>query len=67
MLVSHIEPSGRRCRRGGTVSFEPKSFVAPQRLGSMRVIRNGIVHTQTERGTIEGDVLIEDGKIADVG
>ncbi|MFC6736702.1 amidohydrolase [Halolamina salina] len=33
----------------------------------MRVIRNGIVHTQTERGTIEGDVLIEDGKIADVG
>jgi imidazolonepropionase-like amidohydrolase len=33
----------------------------------MRVIRNGIVHTQTDQGTVEGDVLIEDGKIAAVG
>ena len=33
----------------------------------MRVIRNGIVHTQTQRGTVEGDVLIENGKIAAVG
>ncbi|AEN05733.1 amidohydrolase family protein [Halolamina sp.] len=33
----------------------------------MRVLRNGIVHTQTEQETVEGDVLIEDGKIAAVG
>jgi len=33
----------------------------------MRVIRNGVVHTQTEQGTVEGDVLIEDGTIAAVG
>ncbi|MFB6221590.1 MAG: amidohydrolase, partial [Halolamina sp.] len=33
----------------------------------MRVIRNGVVHTQTEQGTVEGDVLIEDGEIAAVG
>jgi imidazolonepropionase-like amidohydrolase len=33
----------------------------------MRVIRNGVVHTQTEQGTVEGDVLIEDGKIVEVG
>ncbi len=33
----------------------------------MRVIRNGTVHTQTEQGTVEGDVLIEDGAIAAVG
>jgi imidazolonepropionase-like amidohydrolase len=33
----------------------------------MRVIRNGVVHTQTAQGTVEGDVRIEDGKIAAVG
>ena len=34
----------------------------------MRVIRNGLVHTQTARGTVEGDVLVDDdGKIAAVG
>lgn len=33
----------------------------------MYVIRNGLVHTQTERGTIEGDILIDDGTIAAVG
>ncbi|QLG61315.1 amidohydrolase family protein [Halorarum salinum] len=31
------------------------------------VVRGGTVHTQTERGTIEGDVLVEDGVIAAVG
>ena len=31
------------------------------------VVRGGTVHTQTDRGTIEGDVLIEDGEIAAVG
>ena len=31
------------------------------------VIRGGTVHTQTERGTIEGDVLVEDGEIVAVG
>jgi imidazolonepropionase-like amidohydrolase len=33
----------------------------------MRVIRNGVVHTQTQQGTVDGDVLIEDGNIAAVG
>lgn len=34
----------------------------------MKVIRNGLVHTQTERGTVEGDLLIDDdGTIAAVG
>jgi imidazolonepropionase-like amidohydrolase len=32
----------------------------------MRVIRNGVVHTQTQQGTVDGDVLIEDGNIAAV-
>ena len=36
-------------------------------LAGMRVIRNGIVHTQTDQGTVEGDVLIEDGNIVEVG
>lgn len=31
------------------------------------VVRGGTVHTQTDRGTIEGDVLIRDGEIAAVG
>ena len=34
----------------------------------MRVIRNGLIHTQTERGTVEGDLLFaDDGTIAAVG
>lgn len=33
----------------------------------MVVLRNGTVHTATDRGTIDGDVLIEDGEIAAVG
>ncbi len=33
----------------------------------MYAIRNGLVHTATERGTIEGDVLIDDGEIVAVG
>ena len=34
----------------------------------MRVIRNGVIHTQTERGTVEGDLLVDDdGTIAAVG
>ena len=33
----------------------------------MRVIRNGTVHTQTERGTVDGDVLIDGGEIVAVG
>jgi imidazolonepropionase-like amidohydrolase len=36
-------------------------------LAGMRVIRNGIVHTQTDQGTVAGDVLIEDGTIVEVG
>jgi imidazolonepropionase-like amidohydrolase len=31
------------------------------------VVRGGRVHTQTERGVVEGDVLIEDGEIVAVG
>ncbi len=31
------------------------------------VIRGGTIHTQTERGSIEGDVLVENGKISDIG
>jgi imidazolonepropionase-like amidohydrolase len=31
------------------------------------VIRNATVHTMTAAGTIEGDVLIRDGRIADIG
>ncbi|ESP87381.1 amidohydrolase family protein [Candidatus Halobonum tyrrellensis] len=31
------------------------------------VVRGGTVHTQTDRGTVEGDVLVEDGEIAAVG
>jgi imidazolonepropionase-like amidohydrolase len=34
----------------------------------MRVLRNGRIHTQTDRGTVEGDLLIDDdGTIAAVG
>ncbi len=33
----------------------------------MYAIRDGLVHTATERGTIEGDVLIDDGEIVAVG
>ena len=33
----------------------------------MHAIRDGTVHTATERGTIEGTVLIDDGEIAAVG
>ncbi len=33
----------------------------------MYAIRSGLVHTATERGTIEGDVLIDDGEIVAVG
>lgn len=33
----------------------------------MIVIRNAVVHTATDRGTVEGDVLLEDGEIAAVG
>ncbi|QCJ45840.1 amidohydrolase family protein [Haloprofundus sp. MHR1] len=34
---------------------------------SATVIRNATIHTATDEGTVEGDVLIEDGKIAGVG
>jgi len=33
----------------------------------MHVLRNGTIHTATERGTVSGDLLIEDGEIAAVG
>nr|WP_313695923.1 amidohydrolase [Halobaculum sp. XH14] len=33
----------------------------------MLVVRGGTVHTQTERGTIEGNVLVEDGEVVAVG
>lgn len=33
----------------------------------MQLLRNGRIHTATERGTIEGDVLIDDGTIVEVG
>jgi imidazolonepropionase-like amidohydrolase len=36
-------------------------------MGSSLVVRNATVHTVTERGTVDGDVLIEDGEIAAVG
>ena len=31
------------------------------------VVRGGTIHTQTERGTIQGDVLIESGEISELG
>ncbi|ELZ28041.1 amidohydrolase [Halogeometricum pallidum JCM 14848] len=33
----------------------------------MHVIRNATLHTATDRGTVEGDLLLEGGKIAAVG
>ncbi len=35
--------------------------------GGSVVVRGGTVHTQTERGTVEGDVLVVDGAVAAVG
>ncbi|KTG08955.1 amidohydrolase [Haloprofundus marisrubri] len=34
---------------------------------SVTVIRNATIHTATDEGTVEGDILVEDGKIAAVG
>ncbi|HKL29646.1 MAG TPA: amidohydrolase family protein [Natrialbaceae archaeon] len=36
-------------------------------MDSSTVVRNATIHTATERGTVEGDVLLEDGEIAAVG
>ncbi|WP_435124352.1 amidohydrolase family protein [Halobaculum sp. D14] len=36
-------------------------------MGTTLVIENGTVHTQTDRGTIEGDVHVEGGEIVAVG
>jgi imidazolonepropionase-like amidohydrolase len=33
----------------------------------MRALTESVVHTATERGTVEGDVLIEDGEVSAVG
>ncbi|MGM0604337.1 MAG: amidohydrolase family protein [Halobacteriota archaeon] len=33
----------------------------------MYLIRNGRIHTETERGTIDGDVLLEGGSIREIG
>ncbi|MFC6861998.1 amidohydrolase [Halomicroarcula sp. GCM10025817] len=33
----------------------------------MVIIRNGLVHTQTERGTVEADLCFRDGEIVSVG
>ncbi|MDS0295465.1 amidohydrolase family protein [Halogeometricum luteum] len=33
----------------------------------MHIIRNATLHTATDRGTVEGDLLVEGGKIAAVG
>ncbi|WP_425499705.1 amidohydrolase [Halorarum halobium] len=36
-------------------------------MSDVLVVRGGTVHTQTERGTIEGNVLVEDGEVVAVG